>query len=187
MAPVLMLCAGGLVAGCHRPTPPEEPTAWPVESGDLDSLWDAALRVLAKHGFLPERQDRAMGLIETTPVTSQQWGEFWRQDVAGAYALAEASMHTIQRKAAVRFVHAPDGWQMEVCVDVYRLSTPESQVTTASSALQSFSGKLPTTEGETRLASRDTRRWVHLGRDGALEERLLLRILASAGLDGSGT
>jgi hypothetical protein len=165
------------LAGCQRPEPPEDTTSAQVVGEDLEYLWDAALSVLAKHDFRADRQDRASGVIETLPTTSQHWSEFWRQDVADAYSLVHGWLHTTQRKATVRFVREEGGWRVDVQVDVYRLTTPESQITTASSALQAFSGALPTTEGRTTEDSRSGRRWVHLGRDAALETRLLQRIL----------
>jgi hypothetical protein len=167
--------------GCERPIPPEGPTIATVTEEDLEPLWEAALAVLRKHDFQPDRQDRVMGVIETLPTTSKQWGEFWRQDVADAYDVAEASMHTTQRKATVRIVRGPDGPTVEVQVDVYRLAEPESQITSSSSALQAFSGALPTTEGRVARDDQDRRRWVHLGRDAQMETRLLARILSRTG------
>ncbi len=106
----------------------------PISENEVDILWDETLSVLRKLDFRPDRQDRANGVIETLPTTSQQWGEFWRQDVADSYSLAASSMHTTQRKATVRFIQDSGAWRIETQVDVYRLSVPESQVTTASSA-----------------------------------------------------
>jgi hypothetical protein len=165
------------LAGCQRPESPEGITSAQVAGEDLESLWDAALSVLAKHDFRADRQDRASGIIETLPTTSQHWGEFWRQDVADPYSLVHGWLHTTQRKATVRFVQEEGGWRVDVQVDVYRLTMPESQITTASSAIQAFSGALPTMEGRIYEDPRSPRRWVHLGRDAALEARLLRRIL----------
>ena len=154
-----------------------------VADDEIELFWDATLSILRKHGFRPDKQDRAMGVIETLPITSRQWGEFWRQDVADTYSLAHASLHTTQRKATVHFIRsegAEGGWRVEVQVDVYRLSMPESQITTASSAIQAFGGVLPTTEGVVNKDARSRRHWVRLGRDAVLESRLLDRILACA-------
>lgn len=174
---VALVCLSG-PAACQRPVQPEGPTAEAVAADELEYLWDATLDVLQKHDLRPARQDRAAGIITTYPTSSQHFTEFWRQDVADPYSFAEATIHTIRREATVRFVRDTDtdAWTLEVQVDVFRLSTPESQITSASSAIQGFSGVLPTTEG--RIA-RD-RRWVHLGRDEMMEERILHRILARA-------
>src|SRR5262245_11013634 len=94
------LLLAGLLAtlfGSQRPALPEGPTASEVSGEELEPIWDAALAVLRKHDFQPDRQDRAQGVITTLPSTSMQWGEFWRQDTADAYSFGESSLHTIQR------------------------------------------------------------------------------------------
>jgi len=171
-----------LLLGCQRPEQPEAATAAQVSGDKLQPTWDAALAVLRKHDFQPDRQDRAQGVITTLPTTSMQWGEPWRQDVADGYSFVESSLHTIQRKATIRFIHDPGAtdWTVQVQVDVYRLNVPESQITTASSAYHAFSGVLPTAEGTAQLRGEAARKWTHLGRDPAMEARLLSRILASA-------
>lgn len=177
----LLLFAALILApfACHRPVRPQEPTASAVDETQLDALWATALSVLQKHDFQPDRQDRAQGIITTLPVTSMQWGEAWRQDVADSYSYLESSLHTVQRKVTIRFVHDTT-WRLEVQVDVYRLCMPDSQLTSASSCLQAFSGVLPEATGTMTLRGTPRRTWVHLGRDGAMESRLLNRILASS-------
>ncbi|HKQ47243.1 MAG TPA: hypothetical protein VJZ71_04135 [Phycisphaerae bacterium] len=181
-----MLLITVAAAGCQRPAPPESPTASTITDEDVQPLWDTALAVLIKHDFRPDRQDRTAGIITTHPTTSKQWHEPWRQDVADSYSLGEASLHTVQRQATVRFIRHPkdqppaaDNWAIEVQVDIYRLSVPEYQITSSSSAIRSFNADLPTVTGEKVADARAARRWVPLGRDGAMEERLLSRILAS--------
>jgi hypothetical protein len=181
VVPVLLAVLPSIcLVGCQRPAPPQGITAASLTEDELDVFWEAALSVLRKHDLRPDRQDRAMGVIETLGTTSRQWSEFWRQDVADWYSLAHASLHTTQRKATVRFVRGADDWAIEVQVDVYRLSVPDSQITSASSVIQGFSGVLPTTEGELLPDPQARRRWVHLGRDAAMESRLLDRILRRA-------
>jgi len=175
---VLMLqCA----TGCGRPVRPEVATSAPAYGEELDALWDAALSVLEKHQFQPDRQDRAAGIIVSKPTTSRQWGEFWRQDVDphDSYSMAEASLQTIQRQATVRFIKGDEGWRVGVQVDVSRLDMPESQITTASSAIMAFSGTLPTNEGQNIKDPKVRKTWEPLGRDGDMEEILLDRILSS--------
>lgn len=166
--------------GCQQPAQPDGPTASRLaDDEDLDQLWQTSLAVLQKMDFRPDRQDRAIGVISTSPTTSMQWHEPWRQDVATGYALLEASIHSIQRVVTVRFVKG-DSWSIEVEVEVLRLSRPSAQITTASSVLHGFSGVLPTTESFTADGTA-AEHWVHVGRDGPLEERILNRILNEAG------
>lgn len=164
-----------IVSGCQRPAQPTQPTTTFVEAGELDALWDAALRILRRHDFQPDRQDRTAGIITTLPSTSMQWHEPWRQDVAEGYGLLMASLHTIQRQVTIRFIRQEE-WSMDVQVDVYLLSASDYQITSSSAGIRSFSGDLPTVTGEKVMAA-DTRRWIHLGRDASMEERLLNRIL----------
>ncbi len=167
---------------CQKPAPPEGITAAEVgEAEDLELLWESALSVLRKFDLEPVRQDRAMGVISTAPTTSRQWHEFWRQDVADDYGLTHASIHTTRRQVEVRFIH-DEQWMIEVEVGVFRMTTPETQITTASSVLHGLSGSLPTVRGRLYPEGDPPVRWVPLGRDGALEEEILNRILDQAGL-----
>lgn len=178
-----ILFAVSFSTGCHKPAPPQGPTAEFIEHEDVDPLWQATQSVLRKHDFQIDRQDLAAGVIETLPTTSQHFSEFWRQDVADPYSFGQATMHTMQRKATVRFIRTSSArnWAVEMQVDVYRLSTPEHQVTSASSALLAFSGGLPTATGQVGVNASKQREWVPLGRDGEMESRLLSQIFKAAG------
>ena len=180
-----MVMLFGTIA-CQMPMSPDGPTVAEVSEPQLDRLWDSALSVLRKHDFQPARQDRALGIIETKPTTSMQWHEFWRQDVATPYDLLDASLHTTQRKVTVRFIRE-DGsdtsnapWTVTVQVDVYRLSREETQITSASSVLHGFTGALPTAQGRQIASGTSRDHWIYERRDGAVEQRLLRRILAQA-------
>jgi len=177
------LLAAAATFGCHKPAPPEGPTAEFIQHEDVDPLWQATQAVLRKHDFQIDRQDLAAGVIETLPTTSQHFSEFWRQDVADPYSFGQATMHTMQRKATVRFIRTSSArdWSVEMQVDVYRLSTPEHQVTSASSALLAFSGGLPTATGQVGVNASKQREWVPMGRDGELESRLLSQIFKTSG------
>jgi hypothetical protein len=170
------------VPSCVRPAQPEVPTAADVSNAELDVLWDASLRVLARIDMQPDRQDRAIGVIETLPTTTKQIWEFWREDCADAYSQTLADLQTIQRRATVRFKRLPtEGrWQVDVQVDVYRLQRPERQFTSTSSTLEAFSSLLPTTGGE--IVGRAEASYLEpLGRDAALEQRILTMILRQSG------
>lgn len=169
-------------SACTRPIPPEGPTAVAAAEPDLDALWTAALTVLNRMDLTPERQDRATGVIETLPTTSQQFWEWWRRDVVDSYSYAEANLHTMQRKATVRFRRLPDRrrWQVEVQIDVFRIQVPERQMTATSSALTLYSAAMPSTEG-LRLDPAVARYAAPMGRDGAMEQLILDRILRVAG------
>ncbi len=89
----LALTVGGL--GCSEPiaTAPEPL----LVQAEVDQIWQLCQTELKTRGFHLNRVDRRSGIIETYPLTSKQWFEFWRQDVVTVYDLAESSLHTIRR------------------------------------------------------------------------------------------
>lgn len=174
----------GLELGCARPVPPDTFTGISLAESEVDGLWSATLQVLPRMGFVPERQDRALGLIETQPVTSQHFFEGWRHDVDDSYSFAQASLQTIERKVTVRFRRMPDGRRREVLVqvDVFRRQPPERQLTSTSAALVLYSSTLPPVEygefGEYSVTHHEP-----LGRDAAMERYILERIMRIAAPD----
>ena len=107
--------------------------------------------------------------------------EFWRHDVDTPYDLAESSLHTIRRTAVVRVTKAGDGegeYLVEVTVNKERFNTPERQVNNAAGAFQMYSTLLPDTRGR-KVKETTPTRWMPMGRDGAMEQRLLDKILAN--------
>lgn len=168
------LTLAAMATGCTAPRQPEEALLWPVNSVDIEPVWSHTLRVLREHGFEPDRQDRANREIVTLPLTSAQWYEPGRKDVADSYSLAESSLHTIQRTVSVKFLrqdeHQP--WTVDVRVDITRLSPPARQITTASSAWNVFSARTPNDEGVLVPRGPGSTQRIALGRDGAMEQRL---------------
>jgi hypothetical protein len=176
---ILVLVA---LPGCHRPPAPVELTEYAVTlagADEYDALFDVCLDALREQGFQPDRLDRRQGVITTFPITSQQYFEFWRRDVATAYDLMEASLATIRRRVEIRFdggAEAPDQ-KLVVTVQRERLSTPDRQYNSSAAAYRVFGRVLPSTTGKTIVPARDDV-WVPLGRDEALERRLLDAITA---------
>ena len=180
---LLVVCA---TTGCHRPVAPIEPTTQRVllvDDTQMDRLWDAARQVLLNHRFELDRVDRRRGLISTLPVTSQGCLEFWRHDVDTAYDLLEATLRTVRRSAVVQVDRQAGATVAEVTVTVRRetFATPERQFNNSASSLRIFGDSLPGVQGE-RLLTREDDYWIDGGRDGAMERRLLERILLRAAL-----
>jgi len=169
--------------GCARPIAPDTPTAAAVRQSDLDVLWQAALDVLVRMELPPDRQDRANGVIETLPVTSKQFWEFWRRDIADPYSQVVSDLQTIQRKVIVRFSPLPttERWRVEVEVPVYRIQLPERQLTSSSTAIELYGSTVPTTTGEI-VPRQQVAYQEPLGRDAALEDRILDLILSQSGV-----
>jgi hypothetical protein len=153
-----------------------------AESPDrADHLWRAVEETLRRHRFRLDRVDRGGGVITTLPETSQSFFEVWRRDVCTTRDWFEASLCPIRRWAEVRFHAGDDGrWnQIEVVVHKERLSTPDRQFNNAGAAYAYFGESLPSTTGAVRVTQEDMR-WMDLGRDPAMEDRLLRLILEGA-------
>ncbi len=175
------------LCGCHAPAPPPPDTRAAIElqladAADFDRLWDVTTTVLRNHEFYPIREDRASGVIVTAPVTSQQWFEVWRNDVADADSLLEASVHTVRRAATVKIDHGPGAaeYLLSVQIDKQRLSLPDRQMTAAGSAYGAFGSRLPTTSGQL-VSAAEAQTWIPSGRDPALEAFLLRQIVQRFG------
>jgi hypothetical protein len=178
---LVVLCLAGAV-GCQEPHVPLEATRQAFVMADpaqLDELWDTCQTVLRRSRFRLDRVDRRSGTITTFPVTSMQFFEFWRHDVNSAYHLADASMHTVRRRAAIELEPAdtdPLTVAVYVTVNVERLSAPERQFNNSAMALRFFGNELPGAGGQKQLRRADDY-WVEQGRDAAMEGYLLGEIV----------
>ncbi|MHC4063695.1 MAG: hypothetical protein ACYSUQ_04535 [Planctomycetota bacterium] len=173
-------------AGCHRPLQPGEPTAqqaYVADEAGFDRLWASCQEVLRRHRFRLDRVDRRSGTITTLPETSQSFFEFWRHDVDTAFDLMEATMRTVRRKATVQVDREAADPTTRVAVTVQRetFATPERQFNSSAAALRVFGEELPGVSGEPYLSRADDY-WIDDGRDGAMEQRMLDRILRHAAI-----
>jgi len=170
-----------VVAGCRAPVQPDAPTQAACQVADEQGfgvLWASCVDVLRKHRFRIDRSDLRAGVITTMPETSQSVVEFWRRDVATAYDLAESTLHTVRRSAVIHIVPSEDRSEYSVDVTVNRecFDMAERQINNAAGAPRVFSVSMPTTRR--RRAKAEEIRWLPDGRDGAMESRLLAKIMA---------
>ncbi len=178
---LLFVPIGLFAFGCHEPAQPTAPTVARIAAQtpeQLEELWESAGDTLRAHYFRLDRQDRNEGVITTYPETSANWFEWWRPQPQPAYYWAEANLHTMQRQATVQIKPAADHGSYDVGVEIerYRYSLEERQIDNSAAALRLFSGGAPTESGQ-RLSPAESSHWVRLGRDAALEERLLSTLL----------
>jgi len=142
------------------------------------TLEEVALRTLMELRFTLVLPQARPGLIETEPLTGASWFEFWRKDTIGRVQVAEASLHTIRRRAIVSVSPEGSGSKVAVRVVKERKCAPGS---TPSSLGESFN--VYETE-DTELMRQDALaeteyQWVEMGRDELLEQYILERIHAS--------
>ncbi|MFO0839881.1 MAG: hypothetical protein U1D55_15320 [Phycisphaerae bacterium] len=169
------------LAGCNAPGAPIGPTIADVHLADRELFLDDALTLLRQIDVPPRRIDRPAGLVVSQPTTSAQWFEFWRCDAPGGYQLLESSLHTIRRTVTIHLEPQPQPGSHRVSVEVQkeRLNAPSRQVTTASGALAIYSERMPTEEG-LRAIRGEAAYWTPLGRDEAMEQNLLDKLVAIA-------
>jgi len=143
--------------------------------------------------FEVERPPRSAERIDTLPLTSSHFTEFWRPDVRTHQGRVESSIHTVQRtitvymrkaggspdqeQAAAGASESPGPLAIEVVVRKERLAMPTGIDATGASDMYSvFSGRITALEDYEEKYGVGTR-WVDYGRDEALEQYVLKRIL----------
>ena len=184
---LVLVCLGG----CAAPRVAVELTQTRVVLSDEAAfayLWDASQDVLRAHLFQIDRKDLRAGVITTFPETSQSVLEFWRHDVATPYDLLESTLHTIRRQVKIQIVpvipppvDGPDGmlsgdFRLVVEVSKQRFHLAERQISNAAAALRLFGESTPMTQGSLSARASD-RYWTPAGRDPAMEQYLLDKIL----------
>lgn len=181
------------LAGCAWNPPPDNipvanQTLVPVSNPDF--AWDQIVDVVDDY-FEIDREDRVRqvgdviteGRINTFPVVGATYFEPWRRDSVGSYERTLATLQTIRRFAIVRVIPAPQGYVIDVAVfkELEDLKQPEHSTSGMASfrndsAPQGFSepvGMQPTELG-----------WIPLGRDPALEQRILEKLNGRLGGQG---
>ena len=173
--------AGGLavfifmmsVCGCATTRSPIDRPL--VIDNHFEKVWSASYNELVRRGFVIDRLDKRIGVIETFPLVSSQWFEFWRQDVMTNDAMSESSMQTIRRRILMKISSEPDGKITLDCeVYVERLaSQPEKFIsrTRPRDIFTNVSGHIPAL-GQTESIEE----WIYLGKDPELEVELLRKI-----------
>jgi hypothetical protein len=116
------------------------------------------------------------GRIDAYPRIGATIAEPHRRDSVGRYNRWESTFQTIRRRATVRVIPDASGYVVDVTVekDLEDLPRPEFSMSAASSFRNDASLSSAATEAvsHTQLAGR----WIHIGRDPALEQAMLADI-----------
>jgi len=174
-----VLLWGGMAAaaGCAaKPAPAPVPSEPRVIQGDPYVIWTAGQEELTSRGFLLDRVDRRMGVIETFPATSKQWFECWRNDVAGEEALAESSLQTVRRQVKLQVTQVePDQLRLECRVAVEKYDSSREiypGYTRTYNVLGNVSGRIPLLSTSERRKDQPEE-WIPLGEDPELQKTIL--------------
>jgi len=203
---IWLLCA---LSGCATlGTPPMEyPNPVLAPPIDRDYFWDQLVAVVDNY-FDIEREDRVrlvdnmptIGRIDTVPELGATLFEPWRRDSVNFYERLESTYQTIRRRALIQVVPTESGYLVDVAVykELEDLRRPDysnagdatfrnddsldrynDQTQGPTSTLDGFPtfgrargpiGPQPFTLG-----------WIPLGRDTALEQRMIAQLLSQLG------
>ena len=118
------------------------------------------------------------GRIETALQGGATVLEPFRHDSVGSFNRWESTFQTIRRSALIRVIPDPNGYLVEVVVQKEIENLPRPERATAGSATFRIDGSLPTGRADQVSRLLSSPRWLPLGRDGALEARMLADIHA---------
>lgn len=181
---------GAFCSGCLGPRRDDYISSRPITmidgSGQTDRLWEAVKDTLRDGRFRLDRVDRRAGVVTTMPVMSQHFFEVWRHDVDTREDLWESTINPIRRRVEIEVKREDGGdWrELAVVVRKERKSSPDRQFNSTGAVYQYFGDRLPSTTGQVRVTEGEDR-WIDLGRDPAMEDRLLRAILKRAGIDSA--
>jgi len=150
-----------------------------VPVANRDWTWEQIVDVVDDY-FRIERERQVQvvgdvvteGRIDSFPEVSGTILEPHRSDSVGRFNRWESTFQTIRRRAAVRVIPDATGYLVDVCVEKELEDLPRPEHATAGAAVFRYDDSLPSPErgvSRTRLS----RSWINLGRDPALERRML--------------
>jgi len=152
---------------------------------DEELVWDQIVDVVSDY-FKLTREQRARrsgevmmeGFIEAAPQEGATWLEPHRRDSVGKFNRWESTFQTIRRRAVVRVIPDPGGYLVEVIVEKELEHLPNPEKATAGAATFRNDNSLPSQRLEQASRTRSSPRWIQLGRDPPLEQRMLAEIHA---------
>jgi hypothetical protein len=173
----------GLPAGQELPVGPGNPISVPAVDEEL--AWDQITDVVADY-FTIAREQRARrsgevwteGRIETAPQDGATWLEPHRGDSVGAFNRWESTFQTIRRRAVIRVIPDANGYLVEAIVEKELEDLRNPEKATAGASTFRNDNALPSRRLEEVSRTQSSPRWIQLGRDPALEQRLLAEIHA---------
>jgi len=171
-----LVILAALLAGCGKPVMTQaQPVC--IEAVSQDRLMQAVEKTLDEMRFEIEKYDIENGVVRSRPLRGGQFFEPWRSDNAGGFNTAEANLQSVQRTVEVTLTGQQTGVCMECVVTAQRLSLPEQPIEGFNSApallTASDQSKQALDVEEERL---EKMRWIDLGRDTALEQKIITRI-----------
>jgi hypothetical protein len=152
---------------------------------DDELAWDQIADVVSDY-FKIAREQRARrgmegcmeGRIDTVPQDSATWLEPHRQDSIGTFNRWESTFQSIRRRATVRVIPDAGSYRVELIVEKEIEDLPRPERSTAGAAALNMDITLPNDRADDVSRTHRASRWLSLGRDPALEQRMLAEIHA---------
>jgi hypothetical protein len=173
----------GLPPGPEIVPAPNNTIVVPVVDEEL--AWDQIADVVSDY-FTISREQRARrsgdvwceGRIETAPLDGATWLEPHRKDSVGNFNRWESTFQSIRRHAVIRVIPDANGYLVEVVVEKELEDLPHPEKATIGGTISRNDNTLPSKRLEEVSRTRASLRWIRLGRDPALEQRMLADIHA---------
>jgi hypothetical protein len=173
----------GLPAGPEALPPLASAITVPIT--DDEWAWDQITDVVSEYftitGEQPPRRGPEVateGRIDTAPQDGATWLEPHRNDSVGRFNRWESTFQTIRRRAAIHVIPGPGAYTIEIAVEKELEDLPHPERATAGAATFRNDGSLPNEKEEQVSRTRLSPRWIALGRDPPLEQRMLAEIHA---------
>ncbi|MGL4512804.1 MAG: hypothetical protein ACRCT8_06910 [Lacipirellulaceae bacterium] len=162
-----------------------------IQTSNPDAAWEAMAGALAAI-FPIQSEQRATvgpgvateGAFETPWQTGATIFEPWRRDSAGAFNRWQSTLQTIRRRAKVRVVPVNGGYEVGVRVDKQLEDLVRPERATAGAASLRNDASLPTDRLNPPSTVLSSDRWIDIGRDEPLEQRLLGRFREAVAQQG---
>ncbi len=161
------------------------PTQIDIDAREYRRMFDAALLVLRDAGFVLDRRDYRFGIITTRPLFAPTIFEPWHARHTSSSTTLESTFNDQRRLVRVSLLPAqptlPDDATQPLNTDTYQLIV-EVQLERRQHGLQRLEGSADaghviSSMRRTDRANNQSDHWRAMGRDTALEERLLQQIV----------
>ena len=151
-----------------------------VPVGDPDVAWETIAAVTARYfPIAGEERVRQVGAMMTEGQVVTQWQagstifEPWRRDSAGAFNRWQSTLQSIRRRATLRVIPAAGGSEVAVRVDKQLEDLNRPERASAGAASLRNDNALPSDRVTPVDRTRVSERWIDIGRDEPLEQRML--------------
>jgi len=153
-----------------------------LPGGSAEQVWEHVVDVVDDYfdiaQEIPISEMDVVGRLDTVPLVGATLLEPWRHDSANFDERLESTLQTIRRQAVVHVSRVDQGYLVEVVVYKQLEAVTQPMLATGDTSLLRYDGSLTRViNPETDVPIDDD--WIPLGRDMALEQRILGQLMTS--------